>query len=339
MSFSLVLGLCVTGLTPLDVKAAGTEIVLENNDDLEQLIMQKNHMKFSLGEMETSPEKEKLQMEYEALCQYLKGRGVNDHITEDLEWSAENGITTYQAPAPDLNTLLGTSFDLDTFYQGVSVDGTIYSFYKVIVTDKAGNREKLSYERPGEVRLAGTIKDENALQRFAVSTVKFVASAVAGITIQDPFIGTAVSTLISAIPNYSPSYILSCGGDILSANKINVEEAVMYIYGYNKEEDRWMHVCSRNSAYVTYNLSLSYYDGFSIDIINQVCHTLVIPDHGGKSNEELAKYMISMIENPTKYKTLDYIGTSFSMSLSSSDKLKVTLSLHGQANPYYMFSN
>lgn len=337
--FVLACVFLISGLQVSYVYATEEKILSNENDNIEQLIMEKNHIKHILSEMEDSQEKEELQKEYNSLCQRLKSMGVNDHITEDLEYEIEDGISTYQTPAPDLSTIIGDNFDIDTFYQGGRYNGTNYILYKVIVTDKDGVLNKLSYYKPEMIILNGKVTDENALQKFIASSVKFATSQVAGIVASNPFVGAAVSLLIDLIPNYQSSYILQGGDNILNANSIVVEEAVTYIYGYDKDEDKWIHICSRNSAYVTYNLTLTYYDGLSFTNVTNVNNIIVTPDHGGKTNDGLAEYLVSRINDPIKYKILDYIGTSFTISLSNSSSVKGTFSLHGQANPYYMFSD
>ena len=339
VSFVLVFGLCITGFKTFTVKAAESEIATENNDDLETLIMKKNHMKYSLRKMDDSPEKEALQAEYDSLCTYLTTKGVNDCITENLEWRSEDAMSTYQVSAPDLNGLLGSYFDLDTYYSSVSIDGTVYSLYRVIVTDKDGYNH-LSYVDPKTVVLKGSVKDETAHVRFARSVVTFTSHLLADSIIDNSFLGAAVSALIDAIPDYDPSYVIhNTANNILTAHSINVDEAVMYIYVYNKDKDLWMHVCSRNSAFVAYTVTLSYKDSFGTKNKSLDYEALLIPDKGGKSNEDLVRHMFSMVKYPGLYTLLDNVAKNFSMSLGNSDDFKTSVKFHGNADPYFLYSN
>lgn len=306
--------------------------IMQEDDTLDRLVMQKNNMKFSLQDMEESPEKEKLQKKYEALCAQLKEMGVSDHITEDIELVYDNGISVCKASAPDWESVLGTVYNVDSYYQYVTVDGTQYTLYKVVVTDKT--YRNLSYVYGDQIILNGKITDENAAKQFALSTVKFTAGLAAN-AIPNPFVGAAVSSLISAIPDYKPSYIVH-GSNVLDANSISVHESVMYIYGYDEGNDTWWHLCSRDYAAINYTLSLLYMLDGKEKRVHSDYSINIIPDKGGKTQVQLVECLLERSENPYAYDPVDYLGTSVSLYLSNSSGVKATFRLHGTLNPYYL---
>ena len=330
----LSLVMCVTGLGMEKVKAAEQEMVQEENGDLDQLVMEKNTMKFTLREMEDSPEKEALQKEYDKLCKQLKDRGVSDHITENIPLDGTSGISTYQTSPPDVS-YLETNYDIDTYYQYITIDGgeKYYTLYSIVLTDKEGVFRNLAYVKNGEIILNGEVTNENAIQQFMLSSVKFMAG-IAASGIENPFIGIAVSELINAIPDYESSYLIH-GTHILEANSMSVNESVKYIYGYDEKYDRWIHLCSRNYVDVLYRLVLHYRTN-RLEQKTKECRQMINPDRGGKTLPELVQYLLLRMEDKKKYPALDHIATNFSMYLTNSSKAKATLSLHGQVLPLFM---
>lgn len=327
--------MCVTGLGMEKVKAAEQEMVQEENGDLDQLVMEKNTMKFTLREMEDSPEKEALQKEYDKLCKQLKDRGVSDHITENIPLDGNSGISTYQTSPPDVS-YLEINYDIDTYYQYITIDGgeKYYTLYSIVLTDKGDDFKNLTYKQKDPVILNGEITNENAIEQFMLSSVKLMAG-IAATGIQNPFVGFAVSELINRIPDYKASYLIH-GASILEANSIAVNESVKYIYGYDEKYDRWIHLCSRNYADVLYNLVLTYKANKRLDNVTEKCRQMINPDRGGKTLPELVQYLLLRMENEIKYPSLDHIATNFSMYLTNSNTVKATLSLHGQVLPSAM---
>ena len=66
-----------------------------------------------------------------------------------------------------MNTLLSCYYDLDTYYQYVTIDGIKYTLYKVVLTDKKelGFRN-LSYVYDGQIILKGNISNDNDYLQF-----------------------------------------------------------------------------------------------------------------------------------------------------------------------------
>ncbi len=335
--FLLVMGIFINCIEIKSSKAGEQDFTYVENEDLDYLVMEKNKIKFILSTMKDSPEKVELQTEYEGLCKILKEKGVTNYISENINESNKN-ISIHQAPVPDLNTLLSCYYDLDTYYQYVTIDGIKYTLYKVVLTDKKelGFRN-LSYVYDGQIILKGNISNDNDYLQFMTDVVKFSAGIATG-GISNFVLGAAVSEVINAIPE-TEDYNVIHGQNVLCANSIGVNESVMYIYGYDAEYDRWIQICSRNYGYVNYNLVLTYKDSHNriknVSLSN--CHTSIVPDRGGRTQKELVQHMMLMSKDPSRYHMLDFISTEFSCSLSKSSSLKTVFKFHGNALPTFMF--
>ena len=227
-------------------------------------------------------------------------------------------------------------FDLDTYYQYGYVNGKQYKLYNVIVTDKEG-KSSLNYTKKDSIILCGGVTNENQAKQLDVDAVKFVGTAiVAATTVSSPWLGFALSTLISMIPNYKSEDLIH-GKNVVTVDSFTVDEIVRYVYGYDEVNDKWILIHSANRAVVTYLTVMHFRKNAITDLVSKTSRTYMDLEALSVTNDFLAQYLVRAIQNPHTFSILDKIYSNITMELDSTSGFKHTFPLHGTSEPYRLY--
>lgn len=297
---------------------------------IERLLDQKYDLQINLQDMEQGIERDKLEREYAQLCNRLRELGVSNRITENIPlWDEESGVEPLIANPPDFSAY-EAAFDLNTYYQYVTVDGVQYRLYNMVVSGKDKQNCKLSYGIASMV-LKGKVTNEMEAYQVGLSTLKFLTSTAAGLY-GTPAFGVAVSALTAVIPDFKPVYLIH-SSDAIVAGPVAVNEFVQYVYAYDEQKDYWVHIYSRNWAKVQYDLSLFYYNKYlTYERVERVPIT-VIPDKGGFTQEQKVRHFLLMLSKPSIYKPIDSIYNTLIIQMDQGSDEKQELPLHATSAP------
>lgn len=318
-----------------DYTDTGIRIVKDNEVELvEQLINEKYILYSELLSTEDENKKNDLQKRYTIICQKLQKLGVSEELLEDIPLINNPEFAPY-ATLPSFEAL-DQLFKFDTFYQYGYVGSTVYKFYNVLVHDKNGS--KLHSTKNDSIVLCGSLSNVNQVKQLGLETIKFIASAGITAAIKSTWIGFALTTLISSIPNYEPEYLIH-GGNTVTANNITIDEAVRYIYGYNEKTDEWQLIFSGNFVSIAYVTILNYKDppgSFQTKQETEQTTTVLELEAWDITVDELTQYLIMVKDSPNVYHGMDRIYNKFDLLLNEKYNFTYTFLLHGTKEPYQL---
>lgn len=304
----------------------------ERYQEIEKLLLELDKVNARLNNSGLeSREVNSLNEKQRAIQAKLESLGVSNKRTEFNFVTKSDDCETYTA-IPGYN--YDSRFRVNSYYQDVLLDGKNYRMYTELVTDSGFN--KLAYQDSEKIQISGEVTNKAKWDQLWSSSIKFVASTVAGELLPSA-LSIPISIILDALPGIKDELIIYNPDKefILNINNFSIYECVKYVYFYDETKDKWLLCFAANRFDLAYFLYINYNNGNSHYVESKPFETTAFLDYNKYSMNFIISYALIMEDGFPGY-PLDCIYSKVNMEVYRNENTPYikTFLLHGKPHPY-----